>query len=79
MCVIDRAADSVPDSGEPGPLRRLLRKVSAGDLFDFRDTSTLLEAEVVDRLIKGGGLRNSAISGLLFVNGGRRGFSQYGV
>ena len=34
-------------------VRRLLRKISAGDVSDMGDTSTLLDADVVNRLIQG--------------------------
>jgi len=46
-------ADALPKTRSGKIMRRLLRKISAGDLSDMGDTSTLLDADVVDRLIQG--------------------------
>lgn len=45
-------------------MRRLLRKISADDLSDMGNTSTLLDPEVVQRLIEGAAeIRNQGAAG----------------
>jgi acetyl-CoA synthetase len=46
-------AEALPKTRSGKTMRRLLRKISANDLSDMGDTSTLLDLEVVKRLIKG--------------------------
>jgi len=46
-------ADALPKTRSGKVMRRLLRKISAGEVSDVGDTSTLLDAEVVQRLIEG--------------------------
>ncbi len=46
-------ADALPKTRSGKIMRRLLRKISEGEVSDMGDTSTLLNPEVVDRLIKG--------------------------
>jgi len=50
-------AEALPKTRSGKIMRRLLRKISAGDVSDLGDTSTLLDADVVARLIEG---RNQA-------------------
>jgi acetyl-CoA synthetase len=46
-------AEALPKTRSGKIMRRLLRKISANELSDMGDTSTLLDPEVVQRLIKG--------------------------
>jgi acetyl-CoA synthetase len=46
-------ADALPKTRSGKIMRRLLRKISAGDVSEMGDTSTLLDADVVGRLIQG--------------------------
>jgi acetyl-CoA synthetase len=46
-------ADVLPKTRSGKIMRRLLRNISAGELSDIGDTSTLLDEEVVQRLIQG--------------------------
>jgi len=46
-------ADALPKTRSGKVMRRLLRNISAGELSDMGDTSTLLNAEVVQQLIQG--------------------------
>jgi len=46
-------ADALPKTRSGKVMRRLLRNISAGELSDMGDTSTLLDAEVVQQLIQG--------------------------
>jgi acetyl-CoA synthetase len=46
-------AEALPKTRSGKIMRRLLRKISAGDVSDMGDTSTLLDADVVTRLIRG--------------------------
>jgi acetyl-CoA synthetase len=46
-------ADSLPKTRSGKIMRRLMRKISTGDVSDMGDTSTLLDADVVQRLIQG--------------------------
>jgi len=45
--------DALPKTRSGKIMRRILKKVSTGDVSDMGDTSTLLDANVVDRLIEG--------------------------
>lgn len=46
-------ADALPKTRSGKIMRRLMRKISTGDISDMGDTSTLLNADVVQRLIQG--------------------------
>jgi acetyl-CoA synthetase len=46
-------ADALPKTRSGKVMRRLLRKISAGEVSDMGDTSTLLDTDVVQRLIEG--------------------------
>jgi len=46
-------ADALPKTRSGKIMRRLLRKIATGDVSDMGDTSTLLDADVVTRLIRG--------------------------
>ena len=46
-------ADALPKTRSGKIMRRLLRKISTGELSDMGDTSTLLDADIVKRLIQG--------------------------
>lgn len=46
-------ADALPKTRSGKVMRRLLRKISAGEHSDMGDTSTLLDPEALQRLIKG--------------------------
>ncbi|MBN2035085.1 MAG: acetate--CoA ligase [Deltaproteobacteria bacterium] len=46
-------AEALPKTRSGKIMRRLLRKISANELSDMGDTSTLLDPEIVQRLIKG--------------------------
>jgi acetyl-CoA synthetase len=46
-------AEALPKTRSGKIMRRLLRKISANELTDMGDTSTLLDPEVVQQLIKG--------------------------
>jgi acetyl-CoA synthetase len=57
-------AEALPKTRSGKIMRRLLRKISADDLSDMGDTSTLLDPEVVQRLIKGAAeIRNQGAAG----------------
>ncbi|MDY7032806.1 MAG: acetate--CoA ligase [Thermodesulfobacteriota bacterium] len=45
-------ADALPKTRSGKIMRRLMRKISTGDVSDMGDTSTLLNADVVQRLIQ---------------------------
>ena len=45
--------DALPKTRSGKIMRRILKKVSTGDVSDMGDTSTLLDADVVKRLIEG--------------------------
>ncbi|HDZ90494.1 MAG TPA: acetyl-coenzyme A synthetase, partial [Deltaproteobacteria bacterium] len=45
--------DALPKTRSGKIMRRLLRKIAAGDISDMGDTSTLLDPAVVERLIQG--------------------------
>jgi len=46
-------ADALPKTRSGKIMRRLLRKISTGDICDMGDTSTLLDPGVVQQLIQG--------------------------
>jgi acetyl-CoA synthetase len=45
-------ADALPKTRSGKIMRRILRKIAAGQFEDFGDTSTLLDPSVVERLIQ---------------------------
>ncbi len=45
--------DGLPKTRSGKIMRRILRKISEGDLSNFGDTSTLLNPEIVDEIVKG--------------------------
>jgi len=46
-------ADALPKTRSGKIMRRILRKIAAGDIENFRDTSTLADPSVVETLIAG--------------------------
>ena len=45
--------DGLPKTRSGKIMRRILRKISEGDFSNFGDTSTLLNPEIVDEIVKG--------------------------
>jgi len=45
--------DALPETRSGKIMRRILKKISTGDVSDMGDTSTLLDADVAKRLIEG--------------------------
>ncbi len=45
--------EGLPKTRSGKIMRRILRKISEGDFSNFGDTSTLLNPEIVDEIVKG--------------------------